>query len=190
MDYMDQIERLYKYFEYNLEFNLMRSMIDLKHSYNNDYNLIGCFLKDFVIVKTGKKLASDDDLYDEFILYFSEESKRLPVEYIINEMVKYSKYYLSIVFEDFTDDNILIAVSTINSCFALEYYPIIMKTLDRYYSGAMTPKKFKVMLDSIVDVAIKNFEEYDILEILPDELEHQVKATAKHKYFNSERALV
>ena len=190
MDYMEQVEKLYKYFEYNLDLNLMRSLIELKHNYNNDLNLVGCYLKDFLIIKSGKKIKSDNDLYDEFVLYIEEESNRLPSEYIINELIKFSKYYISIVFEDFTDSNILIAVSTINSCFALEYYPIIMKTLDRYYSGALTPKKFKIMLDSIVDVAIKNFEESDILEILPDELESQVKTAAKHKYFSVERTLV
>ena len=190
MEYMDQIEKLYKYFEFNLEINLMHSMTDLKHRFNNDFNLIGCFLKDYLVVKTGKKLDNDEYLYDEFVMFFEQESKTLPSEFLINEIVKYSKYYLSIVFEDFTDENIQIAVSTINSCFALEYYPVIMKILNKYYSGGLTVQNFKILLDSVVDVAIKNFEQTDILEIKPHELEDQIKKTAIQKSYNLERAMV
>ena len=190
MEYIDQIERLYKYFEFNLELNLMRSLVNLKHSFNNDLNLLGCFLKDYLVIQTNKKLDEKADLYDEFILYFEKESKVLPCEYIVNEIIKYSKYYLSIVFEDFTDENILIAVSTINSCFALEYYPVIMKILDKFYSGRLTQNKFKILLESVVDVAIKNFEQTDILDIEPRELEEQIKDSAKEKVYLSNEVLI
>ena len=189
MEYLEQVEKLYKYLEFNLEIELMHSMIDLKHRFNNDLNLIGCFLKDYLIVKTNKKLPNDADLYDEFILYFEDETKAFPSEFVINELVKYSRYYLSIVFEDFTDENILIAVSTINSCFALEYYPVIMKILNKYYQGGFTFQKFKMLLESVVDVAIKNFEESDILDMQPVEIEDQVKRTAVMKSRVLERAL-
>ena len=190
MDYMDQIEKLYKYFEFNLEINLMHSLINMKHSFNNDFNLIGCFLKDYLIVKTGRKMPNDEYLYDEFVLYFEEQSKALLSEFLVNDLVKYSKYYLSIVFEDFTDENITMTVSTINSCFALEYYPVVMKILNKYYSGGFTSQNFKIILESIVDVVIKNFESMDILEIKPNELEEQIKIAALKKSYSVERSLV
>ena len=189
MDYLEQTEKLYKYFEFNLEINLLRKVIDMKHNFNNDYNLIACFLKDYLVVVANKKIA-DSSLYDEFVLYFEKEIKLLPKEFIINEFIKYSKYYLSIVFEDFTDNDILIAVSTVNACFAIEYYPILMKTMDKYYSNLIDKKQFKALLDSIVDVAIKNFEEYDIVGIEPVELEQQVELSAQTKIQIQERLLV
>ncbi len=189
MDYMDQIEKLYKYFEFNLELNLMHSLVEMKHQFNNDFNLIGCFLKDYLVVKTNKTLLSDEDLYEEFVLYFENESKTLPSEFLINDIVKYSKYYLSIVFEDFSDENIMIAVSTVNSCFAMEYYPVIMKVLNKYYSGGFSVQNFKIVLDSIVDVVLKNFEQTDILEITPIELEEEIKKTVLSKQYKLEEVM-
>ena len=190
MEYIDQVEKLFKYFECNLGLDLVRSIIKLKRSFNNDYNLIGCFLKDYLMVKNYKKVTDEDDLADEFILYFEQESSRFPKEYLINEIIKYSKYYLSIVFEDFRDSDILIAISTINSCFAIEYYPIFMKILNKFYSHGITERQFKILLESVVDVAIKNFEEFEVSEFSQDELEQQVKKTASNKVYSKEGMLV
>ena len=188
MEYMDQIEKLYKYFEFNLEIELMHSLIDMKHRFNNDFNLIGCFLKDYLILKTNKKPADDTYLYDEFVMYFENESRALPSELIVNDIIKYSKIYLSIFFEDFTGENIMIAVSTINSCFALEYYPVLMKIISKYYSGGFTVQNFKILLDSIVDVVLKNFEQMEDNDLELPELEKQIKKTALQKSYCLERS--
>jgi len=190
MEYIEQVERIYKYFEYNLDFNFMRSMIEMKHEFNNDLNLIGCFFKDYLIVKNPSKVPDDDKVADEFILYFEDETSKFPCEYSINEIRKYAKYYLSIVFEDFNDENILITVSTVNSCFAMQYYPVIMRLLNKHYNQNLIGRRFKLMLDSLVDIAIDNFESSDDEDMKVDEIEAKIRKLTVEKSLSAERTLV
>ena len=181
MEYIDQIEKLYNYLECNLQLYLVRSVFKLKHNFNNDCNLLGCFLKDYLTIKNYEKTVDEYNLCEEFISYFEAESSKLPSEYIINDMIKFGNYYLSIVFEDIRNSEISIAASTINSCFAIEYYPILMKIMDKFYSNSITERKLKILSESLVDVVIHNYEQAKEFSYTNDELEKQVHITAKEK---------
>lgn len=187
MDYIDQVEKLYKYFEFNLELNLMRSLIEMKHDFNDDLNLIGCFIKDYITVKNSGIVSDDNFLYNDFVVYF-EKTKEKSQE-IIEDIIAYSKYYLGIVFEDFKDKDILNVVSTVNSCYAIEYYPHLMKLFDKYYNQKMDVNRFEMMLKFITDVAIKRLEDDDCDEDI-EYLEAQINHTIFDDSFGFERIAV
>lgn len=187
MDYIEQIEKLYKYFEFNLEFNLMRSLINMKHDFNDDLNLIGCFIKDFLTAKNSGIVSDDEYIYNDFVLYF-EKTKEKSNE-IVEDIIAYSKYYLGIVFEDFKDKEILNVVSTVNSCYALEYYPHLMKLLDKYYNQKMDVNRFDMMLKFIVEAAIKKLEVDDCEEDIKN-LETEINKTVFNDSFDFERIAI
>ena len=73
-------------------------------------------------------------------------------------MYEYSKHYLTIVFEETEDENLMNALSTINACFALDCYPFLMELLDDFKNKRIDSNSFYMMLQSIVEVVLKRYE--------------------------------
>ena len=156
MDYMVQMEKLFKYLNLNLEVEDKIILLKLKQNFNNDLNLMGCFLKDYLTIKNPEKISDDNRIYSDFVLYF-EKSKKEKKE-ILLDVLNYSKHYLTIVFED--TDNIYLqnTIGVINSCFALDSYPYLMILMNNYQNKKINSNSFITMLKLISDAILERFE--------------------------------
>ena len=154
MDYIEQMEKLFKFLDFNLEFEQAREIYGIKHLFNNDLNLFGCFIKDYLFTVNGK-FSDDDNIYNDFVLFF--ENKKNNSE-IINSIKKYSKYYLWIVFENPVIKELEEAINTINSCFALDVYPYLMKLIDNFINQKIDRNYFFEMIHFVIEEVLKRFE--------------------------------
>ena len=159
MDYILQVEKLISYLKLNFDFTSSYKIEIFKNKFNQDLNLIGCFIKDFLILKTNNYEIADNDIYNSFVLYFDEnlDSK----EKILQELNEYGDYYLMIAFEEIENIELLNEITTINSCFNLECYPLIMKILKKYFNSLIDNKTTLKMLQSLVNIVLFNFDNND-----------------------------
>lgn len=165
MDYISQIEKLFKFLELNFDARNMQMLLYIKKRFNNDLNLFGCFIKDFIIVNTGK-IPDDYNLYSEFVLFFAKNS----LEKNITLLDKYSQCYLMVVFEDCDNLDILEAINTVNACYMMEAYPDLMKILFKYYHQKVDIIHIKPLLQSVKDYVIENFGNNNFLQDLSNNI--------------------
>lgn len=158
MDYILQMEKIIKYLEFNLELELMQDILSVKRDFNNDLNLLGCFIKDFLYLENDGRMTSDENLYRDFVFCFEKYLNKSHVSELIMKLKKYSKYYLALVFEDTKDRVLLTAIATINSCSMIEYYPFVMELMDEYQSQNIGKSHFILMLQLITDMVVSNFD--------------------------------
>ena len=155
MEYINQIECLYNFFNLKLSSEQMKIALDIKKSFNNDLNLLGCFFKDYLILRNPCSIPDDSDIYNELMLCFEFSSD---IDELLDEIKNYARYYLMIVFEDIKHAEIQGIVSMINSCYELDVYPLIMKLFESYHHKKITLNKLIAMLKAIADIVIKKFE--------------------------------
>lgn len=153
MDYIFQVEKIFKFLEFNLDFQEAQLLMYIKRRFNNDLNLFGCFIKDYIIVNT-LKIPDDNELYDDFVLFFLKNSSKDNIKLLD----KYSQCYLSIVFEDCDNEDILEAITTANACFMMEAYPALMKILYNYYHQKIDVNILQSMLQFTKDYVINKFD--------------------------------
>ncbi len=163
MDYTEFVEKVLSYLKFNLEFEELEKILVLKRSFNNDLNLIGCFLKDYLILKNNNENFEDCELYNKFVLFF-EKNKSNKMK-ILNDIIKFSKYYLMIVFEKSENIEFLSIFSTINLCCCLDCYPLMMKILDDYFEMRINEITAYKMFQSILNVVLDRFESPDDYDI-------------------------
>lgn len=157
------MENLYKFFSLSLNAQNMQTVLNIKRKFNNDLNLLGCFIKDFLILENGFEKVKDKNLYNDFVIYY--EKNLLNLEEILAKLDNYSNYYISIVFEKIKNMEIIGYIETINACFAIDTYPIIMKLFDDYYNQRVDAARLKDVLKSLTDIVIDRIEDsskYDI----------------------------
>ena len=147
MDYILQIEKLFKYFEFNLNLEETRILYKIKRNFNNELNLLGCFVKDYLTIKNSGNVSEDNNIYNDFVILFENLKENHSTKDIIEEFYNYSNYYLKIIFEEVENEKIEFALATINTCDALDSYPIL---IDSNY--------FYMMLQVIMDIVLKRFE--------------------------------
>lgn len=188
MDYISQIEKLYKYLSLSLEAKDFKLFLKLKKTFNNDLNLMGCYIKDFLTLENSGNMSADDKIYDDFILYFEGCKDKSTLDFAINKLVRYSNYYLTLVFEDTKDRVLLSTIASVNSCFNIEYYPFLMEIMDKYKTKEIDSISYALILQYITDTVFKNFEqsrENNVdLQSLRDKLESFIS------YRNNERAAI
>ena len=164
MDYIIQMERLFKFLELNLDTGEIIKLTKLKKEFNNDLNLFACFVADFITIKRNIK-SKDEDIYNNFVLCFDKYKDNDKIEEFIDEFCRYAKIYHSIVFEDTTDRIFLNAVASANSCDCLECYPFLMEVADDFFNKKIDVNSFALVLQSLVDLIFKNFENPDAKEM-------------------------
>ena len=165
MDYILQIEKLNKYLDFNLEPKDKLLLKQLNMSFNNDLNLIGCFLKDFLTLENNGKISDDEYIYNDFVLCFEKYKDKNQELELLNKILEYSEYYLTIAFEDTQDRVLLNTIVSINSCFSMEYYPFMMELMDKKLNNKIDSISFALMLQFITDIVFKNFESQKQSEI-------------------------
>ncbi len=157
MDYIEQMEKLFKFLDFNLEFEQVRSIYNIKHAFNNDLNLFGCFIKDYLTV-VNNKVSDDCNLYCDFVLYFDEAKSKTKENEIVKSIFNYSRYYLWIVFETPEIKELETLINTVNSCFAMDTYPCIMRLIDDYINQKIDGKYFSQMLQFLLDIVLERFK--------------------------------
>ena len=155
MDYILQIEKIITYLKLNYSPAELLILDVIKRKFNQDFNLLGCFLKDYLILKTAKNV-DDSELYDNFVLYFEENIELRDT--FLKDLNNYANYYLMIVFEKVENVEINCAISTINSCYCMGCYPLLMEILDNYFNEIVDYNTIYSMLKSLVNVVLYDFE--------------------------------
>lgn len=158
MDYILQIEKLEKYLDFNLEIKDKLLLKQLKTSFNNDLNLIGCFLKDFLTLENNGKISNDEYIYNDFVLCFERYKENNSEIELLNTILEYSEYYLTIAFEDTQDRILLNTIVSINACFNIEYYPFMMELMHKKLNNKIDGISYALMLQFITDDVFRNFE--------------------------------
>lgn len=173
MDYIEQIEKLFKFLDFNLEFEQMRYIYTIKRDFNNDLNLFGCFIKDYLIAVNGK-IPNDKNLYNDFVSYFENARLQYDLNKIVSLIGSYSKYYLWLVFENPEIKELETFINTVNTCCAIDSYPCIMRLIDNFINQKIDGKCFYEMLQFIVDVILERFENPEIEINFNDIINHKI----------------
>ena len=93
-----QTEKIFKYLDLNIEIEDKITISKIKQIFNNDLNLFGCFIKDFLMIKNPNKTIEDECLYNNFVLYFENVITKNEIKKELLVIYNFEKYYLTIVF--------------------------------------------------------------------------------------------
>lgn len=155
MDYILQTEKILKFLEFNLELGETKVILKLKKTFNNDLNLLGGYIKDFLTIENNGKISDDNCIYNDFVLSFENSKNKSSYIY---KLTTYAQYYVTLIYEDTQDRILLNTIICVNSCFAIEYYPFLMEIMDKKLNNKIDRISYALMLQSISDVVFKNFE--------------------------------
>ena len=155
MDYILQTEKIFKFLELNLELDGAKTNLKLKKIFNNDLNLIGGFLKDYLTLENNGTISDDDYVFNDFVLMIEKQKNKTEA---LNKILTYANYYITLIFEDTQDRVLLNTIVSVNSCFNIEYYPFLMELMDKYLNKKIDGISYALMLQSITDTVFKNFE--------------------------------
>lgn len=155
MDYILQTEKIFKFLEFNLELNEAKAILKLKKIFNNDLNLIGGYIKDFLTLENNGKISDNNYIYNDFVLCFENSKNKSSFIY---KLVTYADYYNILIYEETNDRVLLNTIVSVNSCFAIEYYPFLMELMNKKLNNKIDGISYALMLKSITDNVFKNFE--------------------------------
>lgn len=159
MDYIIQIEKIIKYLDFNLEIqNVEKIKNNIKKTFCNDINLYGCFIKDILTLENSGKISNDNEIFNDFVLCFENYKNHNSELSFLDKIIRYSDYYKMLIFEECKDRVLLNTITSINSCYSIEYYPFMMELIDDFTIGKIDRISYALMLQSITDNVFKNFE--------------------------------
>lgn len=117
------------------------------------------FVKDFLTVQNEGEAPKENALYNKFKSYFTTISKyKTPTE-IVENLVKYSQYYLSIIKADFEDDEIKEQIVILNSNKGQDAYSYLMEVLDDYNNKLINREVLLEILNMINSIVIKRSQD-------------------------------
>lgn len=91
------------------------------------------FIKDFLYMKRGISTnIKEDELYDEFKLYFYKNHTHEQIEKLALDMFKFAGYYAIITEETDDDDSVNKALAELNNLEFDSYYPMLLRIFDEY----------------------------------------------------------
>lgn len=163
MDYIEETGKILKYFDFKMTEQNLILLHSIKKLLNYDYCLIGSFFRDYLTIKNNFN-EINDKIFDEFLLFIDNRNE-------INtlyELLEYAKIYNMIVFEKAKDKCALWGISTVNSCYKVEFYPILMQILYMYYNLKTDSQTYNIMLQSLVDITIKSFANPELVYSLKE----------------------
>jgi len=184
MDYILQTEKIIKYLEFNLEPQDIRKIKNnIKKTFHNDINLFGCFIKDILTIENDGKISEDEEIYTNFVLCF-ENHKTLNQEIsFIEKIIRFSKYYIMLVFEECNDRVLLNTITSINSCYSIEYYPFMLELIDNFTIGKIDRISYALMLQSITDRVFRNFEDENTNTVYLIDLRKELEVILKSQNY-------
>jgi len=107
------------------------------------------FLRDFLTIQNNGQIPSESALYNSFKNYFIEISEYQPPQQIINNIKKYSSYYLKIIQAEFDDYEIQNLIAMINENNGQDSYPYLMEVLDDMENDLISKEMFLEILKMI-----------------------------------------
>ncbi len=160
MEFIEQIERFFDFLKSNLSDFEYESVSVVKEKFNNDYNLIGSYLKDYLTLKNDYLVCEDNKVYSEFVRYFTNCTNTKGTNYFLNDFCSFADYYLVLIFErkfhfSLIDNEILGYIETLNLFFAIELYPYLLEKLDRFLNLKIDRNIFSSVLKLLVDIVVE-----------------------------------
>lgn len=122
------------------------------------HDLIEDFISNFLTIQNDGKIPAKNALYNNFKSYFSRISKYQDAQTVIENMSKYSGYYLKIVNSQFDDEEIKAQILTLNEDKGKDAYPYLMEVLDDLANGHISREVFLDIL-TMVNSFVKNRDE-------------------------------
>lgn len=129
--------------------------------------LLESFIINFLTIQNDGKIPNRKSLYNNFKSYFIRISKYQEELKIIENIYKYSGYYLKIVNADFESEEIKNQINILNKNNGKDAYPYLMEVLDDLASGHINNDIFSDIL-IMVNSFIKNRNENPFTDALID----------------------
>lgn len=116
------------------------------------------FVRDFLITRLDEDIPNKNALYNNFKNYFFKISKFQTLKDILDNMYKYSQYYLRIINSEFTHEEIKEQFIILNENEAKDTYPYLMEVLDDLENGHINTGAFLNIL-MMINLFIKSQQE-------------------------------
>lgn len=131
---------------------------NITESFKSSEYLFECFIRDFLITRIDKEITDNSALYNNFKNYFHKISKYQSTEEILQNIYKYSKYYLKVLKADFEDSEIKEQITILNENDGKDTYPYLMEVLDDLENSHLNQGAFLNIL-MMINLFIKNRQE-------------------------------
>lgn len=112
-------------------------------------NIFKSFMKDYLTIQNNGTLPKENALYNNFKSYFYQISQYRPTHSTIENIYKYSRFYLKILRADFEDFEIKKQFIAINENSGQDAYPYLMEVLDDLENGHI---ERQILLDILVTI--------------------------------------
>lgn len=99
------------------------------------YDYFNMFIKDFITVQNNGVQPPKNNIYNSFKNYFYRMSQYQPGQKVLENIYKYSQFYLKIIQADFEDFEIQKQITKINENQGQDAYPYLMEVLDDMENG-------------------------------------------------------
>jgi hypothetical protein len=111
--------------------------------------LVKQFIRDFLTIQNSGKIPGEKALYNSFKHYFANISEYQGPQQIIDNLKKYSEFYLKIIQSDFEDCEIKNLILQINENNGQDSYPYLMEVLDDLENNLIDRDAFLEILNMI-----------------------------------------
>lgn len=112
----------------------------------NTYYNVSNFIRDYLTIKE-RYIPNKNKVYFSFRKYISNSGKN--IEEILNDLLKFSKYYNCIVDANANDKKINEILSRINRLEIFVSYPFLLEVFDDFSRGILNTEQFKNVLQII-----------------------------------------
>ncbi|OEH85978.1 hypothetical protein BHU72_14955 [Desulfuribacillus stibiiarsenatis] len=109
----------------------------------NDSTIFDRFMRDFLIVKTGR-IPNVNDVYSSFKDYVNQSSKT--IQEVVKDIYRYSSHYVKVAFQKEKDKEINQVLKDINTLKVDVSYPFLMEVYDDYEQQLLSKKDFIALL--------------------------------------------
>lgn len=106
------------------------------------------FLEDYLYMRKGTS-TNIKDLYKEFKIFFYKNYKHEDAETLASELLKYAKYYISILNEKDDNAEINMALKDLNKLEFQSYYPLLLNIFNEYKEGRLSVKDLSEIIRTI-----------------------------------------
>lgn len=114
-----------------------------------DSYLIKKFVRDFLTIQNNGKIPRENRLYVNFKNYFTQISEYQNPEQVLDNLKKYSDFYLKIVRAEFDDYEVKKLITTLNENNGQDSYPYLMEVLEDLENNHITREIFLEILNMI-----------------------------------------
>ena len=88
-----------------------------------------------------------------------------------------------LVFEECNDRVLLNTITSINSCYSIEYYPFMLELIDNFTIGKIDRISYALMLQSITDRVFRNFEDENTNTVYLIDLRKELEVILKSQNY-------